>query len=1018
MTTLLQTLLVETLPEDTDPILRSFIETILPGIEREFSLITALGGSEDVHYQALCRSGEPLEKARQIAFKFANKPDQSLLVHVLNALLTAWNLSQFLPPHLHLSEVEKRLLCLGMTLHDYDKVERGQIQELVLPKAHEIPKILEVCEQWGDRLNFQTFWTDWKDYLLDIAYLAQNTQFSRNSNPLVSIWEQASNREFHHDDRRLDSPLRHLLAFGDIAVHMNDPADIVTTTRGDRLRDHLDWLEIRQKLTYHRLRDCRGLLTNQIHNAVVHFAHDLNWEPILYFAQGTVYLAPENSSTPTLKDIQETVWHTIIHGDEERNQTGLTEYLSNGDIGFIRDGKGLRPAPLALEFFTPIELINLLPFITETKVANFKEPATPKRLKPEDKKDPVKQAEKRQKILVGLEEAAPNQLERSSIQKFLDSGGDIRADRIAEAIIFMQREFFSKNKDFPTRILNLLNLQDCVTPEQTQVQSGGTINGWYYAAAKYIARHPSLNLDEVSERITSLSKAIAEWAHQEKLLSSYTISARNDFFEYIANYLEILGWHQYTSSFQNEFNVYSLAKIKNKPICSLGGGEYVAEEQEISVVLFKPQQYSNKNALGGGRIKRGISKIWSLEMLLRQAYWKAPAGKLEEQQPIFLYVFPAYVYSPQTAKAIKLLMNELKRVNLWEVRKHWVEGSMASIALQTLIRRGEDEVDAGQYGDRYSNRDLPFMAMTYTTTRGKTLTDAWVEPAFLALALPRLLGVKAIATASPDPLYASDKEFFETVKLDGAAGFWNLLGLNSSLRLQELDAALQRLLTVYTLHLDNRSSPPDARWQALNGTVRDLATDVLNVFAIANEGFRRNKQDPGGKDVERIWKFAQIWAKGDNVMQDKLKITQRLVQEYRKFYQVSLSESSHAILLPLSKALEAILTTPEHLDSEEIILQGAGQLKDAIDRREAYHRPILMNKSIDYSTRQEQELTAIHAFMTTCVKELFEKQYKGDRALLQENRNRIKSGAEFAYRWLSLQEKQHNQSENLQPENS
>jgi CRISPR-associated protein Csc3 len=43
--------------------------------------------------------------------------------------------------------------------------------------------------------------------------------------------------------------------------------------------------------------------------------------------------------------------------------------------------------------------------------------------------------------------------------------------------------------------------------------------------------------------------------------------------------------------------------------------------------------------------------------------------------------------------------------------------------------------------------------------------------------------------------------------------------------------------------------------------------------------------------------------------------------------------------------------------------------------------------------------------MTTCVRELFLELYKGDRALLQENRNRIKSGAEFAYRWLALQEK-------------
>jgi CRISPR-associated protein Csc3 len=248
------------------------------------------------------------------------------------------------------------------------------------------------------------------------------------------------------------------------------------------------------------------------------------------------------------------------------------------------------------------------------------------------------------------------------------------------------------------------------------------------------------------------------------------------------------------------------------------------------------------------------------------------------------------------------------------------------------------------------------------------------------------------------------------VKLDGVAGFWSLLGLEDSLRLQELEPAFQRLLIAYSLHLENRSSPPDARWQALNGTVRDLVTDVLNVFAIAQEGLRRDKRDPSIGDVNRVWSYAQIWVQGDDAMQEKLKITKQLVEEYRKFYQVSPTESSHAILLPISKALEVILTIPEHIDSEELILQGAGQLKDALDRREAYNRPLLLNKSIDYTTRQEQELSAIHAFMTTCVRELFEKQYKGDRALLQENRNRIKSGAEFAYRWLALQEKQAQQA--------
>ncbi|MFM6036339.1 MAG: type I-D CRISPR-associated protein Cas10d/Csc3, partial [Sphaerospermopsis kisseleviana] len=206
-------------------------------------------------------------------------------------------------------------------------------------------------------------------------------------------------------------------------------------------------------------------------------------------------------------------------------------------------------------------------------------------------------------------------------------------------------------------------------------------------------------------------------------------------------------------------------------------------------------------------------------------------------------------------------------------------------------------------------------------------------------------------------------------------------------------------------HLDNRSKKPDARWQALTGTVRDLVTDVLNIFAISDQGFRNSKKEPGNNDVKRIWNYAQIWVKGDKQMQEKLKLIERIVQEYRQFYQVNVGESSHSILLPISKALEVILTVPNHLETDDIILQGAGQLYDALERQEAFKRPLLMNKTVEYSERKNQELMAIRQFMTTCVNDLFLGLYKGDRALLQENRNRIKSGAEFAYRWLALQSK-------------
>ncbi|MHC5935984.1 type I-D CRISPR-associated protein Cas10d/Csc3 [Nostoc sp.] len=975
MPTLLQTLLIETLPSDTDPILHSFINTVLPAMEREFGLIPALGGSEAAHYQTLVKQAD--RYAREKAKHWAAKADQSLLVHVLNGLLTAWNLSTHLPKHLQLEEVEKQLLCLGLTLHDYNKYVRGQGEDQPPPKAHEIEAILKLCRELGEKLNFQEFFHQWQEYLLEIAFLAQNTQFSVDSNPIISNWEN-DEREFTLDDRRLNDVLRHLLAFGDVAVHMGDPADVAITTRGDRLQDHLDWLTIPKKLTYHRLRDCRGLITNQIHNAVVSFARQLDWEPILYFAQGAVYLTPKNYDAPDFADIQTSVWENLIQGDTENNQKGLADFFKSGDVGFVRDGKGLKVAPQTLELFTSADLIRLLPDVVQIKVANVKFPATPKRL---------------EKLTLTDEE-----------QTFLLQGADIRADRLAEFIILAQREFFEGCQEYTNWILTTLELQNQISPEQTQVQSGGVNYGWYQAAAHYIATHATLDQEQISNFMKDLGDRLAIWAEENNLLKGITSPTHEAFVNYLAQYLEVSGLRHQITEFENELAAYSEAKVNNQPICSLSSGESKAEDQLDTVVLFKPQQYSNKNSLGGGRIKRGISKIWSLEMLLRQAFWAVPSGKLEEQQPVFLYIFPAYVYSPQIAVAVRRLVKELKRVNLWEVCRQWRDAGMNYNGLQNLPWRDEAEAETGRYGDSYSTKDLPFLAITYTTTRGKTTTDAWVAPAFLALALPILLGVKVVATSSPDPLYASDQEFPDSVILDGPAGFWNLLGVKPCLRLQDLAPALERLLVTYSLHLECRSSPPDARWQALSGTVRDLATDVLNVFAIANERFRETK--PSNEDVKRIWNYAQIWVKGNINMQEKLKLIERLVTEYRQFYQVKVNESSHAVLLPISKALEMILTVPEQIDREDLILQAAGQLKDALERQEVYKRPYLLDKSVDFPTRQAQELMAIHAFITTCVDELFLGLYKGDRALLQENRNRIKSGAEFAYRWLALQEKQ------------
>ena len=979
MTTLLQKLLLETLPPDVDPILKQFIDTVLPAMEQHFGHMSALGGSQAVHQYRLEKLNDAY--ASEKSGRWASSPDQSLLVHVTNALLIAWSLISLLPQPL--KDEEKRLICLGLTLHDYNKYCQGEEEDA--PKAHQVEEILSLCQEMGELLNFSEFWADWQQYLSDIGFLAQNTQFKVGTNSFGTNWPSFQLRK-----RRLENPLRSLLRFGDIAVHIANPAEVLmpaagkSKPRGEVLRECLETLGIDRALTYHRLRQPTGILSNQVHNAVLHFTEKLDWQPLLYFAQGVIYLAPPQPSVPEREVLKEALWQAM-------NQM-LASYMLTGEIGFKRDGKGVKVAPQTLELFEPIQIIRGLPKVIEARVQNAKVPATPKRL-----------------AAIELSEE-----ERS----MLSSVADLRSDRMAEAIFLLQKEFFGNRLEFVQWVLDWLDISNKVTPEQTQEQKGGVNYGWYRAAAHYINQHRTFDEEQTIDSLVQFTKDIATWATKNQLLTDTDNPTRAAFFSYLDSGLEISGWQPLTPPFDRELERYVIAKTKSakQPICSLSSGEFVSEDQMDSVVLFKPQQYSNKNTLGGNQIKRGISKVWSLEMLLRQALWAVPSGKLEDQQPIFLYLFPAYVYSPQMARAVRLLTNDLKRVKFREILRFWIRHDCDIRALQQYPWLTDPEPTSGDlfesdYGKGRA-RDIPFMGISYTKTQGKTLTDAWVEPAFLSLAIAMLLGIKVVATPSQVPLYNSDSDFFESVKLDGPANFWTVLGLPESLHLEEwhrgqvwgLGKMLERLLIAYSVHLDSKASPKDNRWRSLPATVRDLASHSLNLFALAEAGLRQRKQAISPDLARRYWHFATVWSKGDTRMTKTLNMTKRLVEEYRQFYRVRSSDSNHAILLPLSKALEIMLSVPHDLSDEDLILQGAGQLKAAIERQKPYTRPIWMNKQLTVPERIAQEVQAIETFMTTCVEDLFRQQYSGDRALLQENRNRIKSGAAFAYQLLAIDE--------------
>lgn len=955
---LLQSLLLKSVDEE-EVVLRQFVTTVLPYVEQEFRDVLALGGSYAYHWEKLHKkygSKKSLQEIEEIARSYSNRPEQSLLFHVVNGLMIAWNLAKYLDEPL--TEVEQRLLCLAMILHDYGKFLYDlEVEEQIT--AVTVDRIINICRQLGEKLHFADFWSNWHFYLTDIAYLAQNTQAKVGANLVGSNWQKVA--KFGSDDRRLDNPLRHLLSFGDIAVHLTNPGEILTDTIGTRLNDRLQYLGIDRRLSYHRLRDSRGIITNIIHNQVMSYLRNKGYEPIIFLAEGVIYLAPLENSNVDMTEIKYQIWQAI--------GSRLRDKFAKGEIGFTRANIGLKCAPFVKELLSPKELVECLPQVVELRVANVEKTATKKRL-----------------LKMEIPSSEKNELEKYA---------DIRADWVAEFIIFAQQEIFENNSQFTKVVLDFLGLSKQFKEEDTQINSGGVNYGWYRVAAHYVRQNAALDNEQVLARLTGLAQRLVELCQQDLPATEET---RQEFYQYLDSYLEVRGSLALNKkNFLQELTNYTRSKAENKLLCSLSSAEFVGVEQMETVVLFKPQQYSNKNRLGGSGLKRGICRIWALEMILRQSNW-ANSTQVKDGKPVFLYIYPAYTYSPQLTEAVRVLVSDFTRINISDVLKHWINSGYGIDA----IAQGMEIKDNGQSSSRYSEKELPFLAVIPIVTITDTLSGSWVEPILLSLSLPLFLGVKVVASSSPIPLYNSDGELQEYVSIDGGAGFVNLLGYGSNLSLVSLGDTLTSLLTIYALHMENRNTRKGSVWDGIVKTVKECITDVLYVFSIAKEGLRNSKRETHSEEeVNRIWHYAEMWSIiGGQTMQERLKATSLVAEKMFAFYRAKPSDSGHTLLLPFNKFLDLILSVPDTWDDEELLNQGVGQLVKALDRQEIFRRPILCDKEMDWSEMKRQEEERIQEFVQVCITEVFRKMCQGDRALLQEHRNRLRDGVEFAYKRL------------------
>lgn len=331
---------------------------LAPAILRELAAIPALGGSGQPAGIADPALRELLELlpafSEKDLFTFSKTGfDQSLSTHLINGLFAGSRLAERLPAAKALDDLELKIWALGYAVHDYTKAFGRKVA------AGQLSHIRELVLRLGMLLDFSAFLPDWRTYLDDIVFLAQNTQTVQGAN--------LNTRDYtSHIDKRQRETMRLLSSVTDLLVHITAPSDVLhRDARGKDLAynirqktEALFGYDLTPRFAYHKLLEVRGLLSNFINNAVIEELRAQRYEDFLFFPEGTIYLAPRTLHAQIDGEhIRKKIWKRITailtgsassaEGDEDEDEEEREE--GEGGLRMRRTKDYMKVPPILYE---------------------------------------------------------------------------------------------------------------------------------------------------------------------------------------------------------------------------------------------------------------------------------------------------------------------------------------------------------------------------------------------------------------------------------------------------------------------------------------------------------------------------------------------------------------------------------------------------------------------------------------------------------------------------------------------
>lgn len=748
---------------DVERILNEYVKGVVPAMLRlGYHLILVKGGPDYPHL-----------------------PEQSHLAHIINGVFGLAQLVKFL---------------IGCDVYMPGLDEEAFRKALALFTVHEVHKAsdYEKLDKWEFSIPLERLREEYERLGLD-----QLAEVDEHLMRAANVHKRSSK---HGDLLLSDEPEASQLwlwvRIADTIASIKTPDEAMNTLKG-YLADLGPAFAPKSPpgkyaLYYHQIKDVRGVLTNAIHQAVAQqLADELGFDPLLYFATGTLYLGPAQVKTTDPNVFLQRVIEGVLGA--------LTRYAGTG----AKDAAltGLRKKRYDFEDF----VYSFADVSTLLEIAKERASGS----KGKQIKSDIDSLLDKQGVPEGWADAETVaqhlQMNLDQPDAFLD-----RWDRARNYLLYVDHIVGRLSPESPVEwLLGAFPIPPKAADHLRQVAEAWSRGGfgkyvvpiaYHFLKGPAFADRPAEALppEEVMKRLHEHTLAALQQldtrAGRQAVVAE--LGFRQDLTEYLNEHL-YLSFAPETHLEDDALEGYSKPKLKShaKGLCSIcnRNSEYLREVR-TQILEDESQIFTNRSLplkkINGNRY---WCPVCYLEFTLRKLVGLGLPGNAGyvKSRRIYLYVLPIFSFTPEHSRLFQPLLDRFQRVTnlpvrdyggdapgaprLWLERRefdpYWVEELMEMLDRQAawIAERGGH----GHMGERLHISPIRAEPHYYLIfwekaardqerddTRIATRTEAWAKALFAAAVISGLTSCKIYITERPYLPVADPAELKATITLD------------------------------------------------------------------------------------------------------------------------------------------------------------------------------------------------------------------------------------------------------------